>query len=74
MALLKYFKRIEPSADEQIESLLPKANGALSQQMPSSSIAAANSEVQKIMKDKERAGRAVEGSTNTIQKKKRLKL
>ena len=36
MALLKYFKRIEPSADEQIESVLSKANGALSQLMPSS--------------------------------------
>ena len=36
MALLKYFKRIELSADEQIESVLPKANGALSQLMPSS--------------------------------------
>ena len=30
MALLKYFESIEPSADEQIESVLPKANGALS--------------------------------------------
>ena len=29
MALLKYFKRIEQSADEQIESVLSKANGAL---------------------------------------------
>ena len=36
MALLKYFKRIEPSADEQIESILSKANGALSQLMSSS--------------------------------------
>ena len=35
MALMKYFKRIEPSADEQIESVLSKANGALSQLMPS---------------------------------------
>ena len=36
MALLKYFKRVEPSADEQIEFVLSKANGALSQLMPSS--------------------------------------
>ena len=36
MAPLKYFRRIEPSADEQIESVLSKANGALSQLMPSS--------------------------------------
>ena len=36
MALLKYFKRIEPSADKQIESVLSKANGALSQLIPSS--------------------------------------
>ena len=35
MALLKYFKRIEPSTDEQIESVLSKANGALSQLIPS---------------------------------------
>ena len=35
MALLKYFKRIDPSADEQIESVLSKANGVLSQLMPS---------------------------------------
>ena len=34
MALLKYFKRIEPGADEQIESVLSKTNGALSQLMP----------------------------------------
>ena len=36
MVLLKYFKRIDPSADEQIESVLSKANGALSQLMSSS--------------------------------------
>ena len=36
MALVKHFKRIELSADEQIESVLSKANGALSQLMPSS--------------------------------------
>lgn len=61
MALLKYFKRIERSADEQIESVLPKANGALSQLMPSSSIAAANSEVRKIMKDKGESGMGSRG-------------
>ena len=36
MVLLKYFKRIELSTDEQIESVLSTANGALSQLMPSS--------------------------------------
>ena len=35
MAVLKYFRRIEPSADEQIECVLSKANSALSQLMPS---------------------------------------
>ena len=75
MALLKYLKRVEPSADEQVESVLPKPNGTLSLSMPSSSIAAANSEVRKITKDnKGKAGSAVEGSTSTIQKRKRLKL
>ena len=42
MALLKYFKKIEPSIDEQVESILPKPHGSLSLKMPSSSIEAAN--------------------------------
>ena len=54
MALLKYFRKIEPSIDEQVESILPKPHGSLSLMMPSSSIAAANCKVRKIMKsDKE---------------------
>ena len=64
MALLKYFRKIEPSIDEQVESILPKPHGSLSLMMPSSSIAAANCEVIKIMKsDKEKAARVVEEST-----------
>ena len=42
MALLKYFKKIEPSIDEQVESILPKPHGSLSLKMPSFSIEAAN--------------------------------
>ena len=45
MALLKYFKRTEPGADEQVESVFPKDNGTLSLLMPSLSTAAVNSEV-----------------------------
>ena len=45
MALLKYLKRVELSADKQIEIVLPKPNDTLSLSMPSSSIAAANSKV-----------------------------
>ena len=42
MALLKYFKKIEPNIDEQVESILSKPHGSLSLKMPSSSIEAAN--------------------------------
>ena len=42
MTLLKYFKK---------SSLLPNPNGPLSEQMPSSSIALANREVQNLLND-----------------------
>ena len=51
MALLKYFKRTDHPANEEIESVLPKENGMLSLLMPSLSIVAANSEVWKVMKE-----------------------
>ena len=57
MALLKYLRKIEPSIDEQVKSILPKLHGSLSLMMPSSSIAAENCEVGKIMNlDKEKGG------------------
>jgi len=45
--LLKYFKRIELSKEERIQStsVLPKPNGPLARLMPSSAIEAANSAV-----------------------------
>jgi len=43
MALLKYFKRIEPSQKERIQSVLPKPDGSLARLMPSLAIEAANS-------------------------------
>ena len=43
MALLKYFKHIEPCKEERIQSILPTLNGPLVCLMPSSAIEAANS-------------------------------
>ena len=48
MALLKYFKRIEPSKEERTQSVLPKPDSPLARLMPSSAIEAANSAVRKI--------------------------
>ena len=36
MALLKYFKRIDPSKEERIQSVLPKSDYPLARIMPSS--------------------------------------
>ena len=43
MALLKYFKHIEPSKEERIQSVLPKPDCPLARLMPSSAIETANS-------------------------------
>ena len=48
MALLKYFKCIEPSNEERIQSVLPKPDGPLARLIPSSAIEAANSTVHEI--------------------------
>ena len=40
-SLKKYFKRIEPSKEERIQSVLPKPDGPLVCLMPSSAIEAA---------------------------------
>jgi len=48
MALLKYFKRIEPSQKERIQSVLPKLDGPLARLMPSLAIEATNSAVHEI--------------------------
>jgi len=47
-ALLKYFKRIKPSKEERIQSILPKPDGPLAHLMPNSTIEAANSTVREI--------------------------
>ena len=47
-AILKYFKRIEPSKEERIQSVLPKPDGPLARLIPSSAIEAANSAVREI--------------------------
>ena len=49
MVLLKYFKRIEPSKEKKIQSVLPKPDGSLAPLMPSSTIQAANSAVREIL-------------------------
>ena len=49
MALLKYFKRIEPSKEERIQSVLPKSDGPLVHLMPSSAIEVANSVVSEFL-------------------------
>ena len=49
MAHLKYFKRIEPSKEQKIQSVLPKPDGLLALSMPSSAIEAANSVVREIL-------------------------
>ena len=43
MALLKYFKRIEPSKEERIQSVLPEPDCPLARLMPSSAKETANS-------------------------------
>ena len=48
MALLKYFKRIEPSKEERIQSILPKPDGPCVCQMPSLATEAANSTITKF--------------------------
>ena len=45
MALLKYFKHIEPPKEKRIQSVLPKPDVPLARLMPSSAIEAANSAV-----------------------------
>jgi len=45
MALLKYFKRAEPTKNEKIDSVLPKVDGPLGKLMPMSAIRAANTAV-----------------------------
>ena len=40
MTLLKYFKQIEPSKEERIQSILPKPEDSLAHLMPSLSIKA----------------------------------
>ena len=46
MALLKYFKQIEPKKSEKIDAILPKTDGLLSILMPTSTIQAANKAIQ----------------------------
>ena len=43
MTLLKYYKHIEPSKEERIQSVLPKPDCPLARLMPSSAIETANS-------------------------------
>ena len=47
----KYFKRIEPSKEERIQSVLLKPDGPLARLMQSSAIEAANSAVREIFTD-----------------------
>ena len=48
MALLKYFKCIEPSKEERIQSVLLKSDGPLARLKPSSAIEDVNSAVREI--------------------------
>jgi len=48
MALLKYFKHIEPSQKERIQSVLPKPDGPLARLIPRLAIEATNSTVHEI--------------------------
>jgi len=45
MALLKYFKRVEPKKNEKMDTVLPKVDGPLAKLMPMSSIQAVNTAV-----------------------------
>ena len=53
MALLKYFKRIEPKKSEKIDAVLPKTDSPLSTLMPTSAIHAANKAVRVTLLDTE---------------------
>jgi len=71
MALLKYFKRIEPSQKERIQSVLPKPSGSLARLMPSQAIEVANSAVREILSmvlSTKSAGPTPEDSLATISK------
>ena len=49
---LKYFKCIEPSKEEKIQSMLPKPDGLVALLIPSSDIKAANSAVREFLTNK----------------------
>ena len=49
MTLLKYFKCIEPSKEERIQSVLPKSYGSLVCLMPSSAVEIAISAVSEFL-------------------------
>ena len=53
MALLKYFKRIEPNKSEKIDEVLAKTDGPLSTLMPTSAIQAANKAIRDTLLDSE---------------------
>ena len=49
MALLKYFRHMEPSKEEKIESVLPEPDGPLAHSVPSSVTETANSVVREVL-------------------------
>ena len=49
MVLLKYSKRVEPSNEEKIESVLPEPDSPLAHSMPSSVTEAANGAVREVL-------------------------
>ena len=51
MTLLKYFKHIDPSKEERIQSALPKPEGPITQLIPCSTVKSANSTLHEIFTD-----------------------
>ena len=48
MILMKYFKHIEPSKEERIQSVFPKPDGSLARIIPYSTMETANSAAREI--------------------------
>ena len=71
MALLKYFKRIEPKKSEKIDEVLPKTDGPLSTLMPTSAIEAANKAVRDTLLDSETSAvTETDGGNDSVTKRR----
>ena len=71
MALLKYFKRLEPKKSEIIDTVLPKNDGPLANLMPNSAVEAANKAVRATLLESPRVPTEKDGDNADSRKKRR---